>query len=133
MKSAVFSGRRLLFGSALTLALLFVATLGEAARAQASEEAPAQPAPAAEKLPVEDFSKPMGPPDPFNRGTPRGSMYGFTVACRAGDYERAAEYLDLRRLPPAEQAGGPQLARQFRAALNRTLSESKYYSLSKFF
>ena len=36
----------------------------------------------------------MGPPDPFNRGTPRGSMYGFLAAARAEDYARAAEYLE---------------------------------------
>ena len=46
----------------LILALMRVAALGDDARAQTTEEARPQPPPAAEKLPVEDFSKPMGPP-----------------------------------------------------------------------
>jgi len=58
VKSAVSLGRRLLFGAAPTLAFLFAAALGEAARAQATEEVPPQPTPAAEELAVEDFSEP---------------------------------------------------------------------------
>ncbi len=108
----------------LILALLLGSAGG--ALAQTPTEAPAVETPAAqepatEKPAVEDFSQPMGPPDPLNRGTPRGSMYGFLVAARAGEYERAAEFLDLRRLPPEEQARGPELARQFKAALDATL------------
>jgi len=87
----------------------------------AAAQEPSQEEPAPEKLPVEDFSKPMGPPDTFNRGTPRGTMYGFIVACRKGDYERAANYMDLRRLPPEEWERGPQIARQFRAVLGQKL------------
>jgi MscS family membrane protein len=84
-----------------------------------TQEPPKESAP--EKLPVADFSKPMGPPDLFNRGTPRGTMYGFISACREGDYERAANYMDLRRLPPGERERGPQIARQFRAVLGQNL------------
>ena len=105
----------------LILALMLVAALGDDARAQTTEEARPQPPPAAEKLPVEDFSKPMGPPDPFNRGTPRGSMYGFLAAAHKADYERAAEYLDLRRLPQEDQANGPQLARRLKVVLDQAL------------
>jgi MscS family membrane protein len=106
--------RRLHIGSAVTLALWLVAGLAGDGRAQASEDAPPQPA-------AEDFSKPMGPPDPFNRGTPRGSMYGFLTAARARDFERAAEYLDLRRLPPDEQDRGPDLARRLNVVLDQTM------------
>jgi MscS family membrane protein len=101
--------------------MLLAALLGGEVRAQTTEEAPPEPTPAAEELTVEDFSKPMGPPDPFNRGTPRGSMYGFLAAARKGDYGRAAEYLDLRRLPPEDQARGPQIARQLKAVVDQTL------------
>ena len=80
-----------------------------------------QPTPAAETPPVEDYAKPMGPPDPFNRGTPRGSMYGFLNAARTRDFERAAEYLDLRRLPPDERDRGPELARRLKVVLDQTI------------
>jgi MscS family membrane protein len=105
----------------LVLTLLISATLCWNVPAEATEEAAPQPPPATEPLPVADFSKPMGPPDPFNRGTPRGCMYGFLSAAREGDYERAAEYLDLRRLQPEERALGPQLTRRLKVVLDQTL------------
>jgi MscS family membrane protein len=102
------------------MAIVLMALVGSDASAQSDVEATAQAAPAAEMLSVEDFAKPMGPADPLNRGTPRGSLYGFFVACRKGDYARAAEFLDLRRLPPDLQEKGPQLARQLKAVLDNT-------------
>jgi len=49
-------------------------------------------------------------------------MEAFLVACREGDYRRAAEYLDLRRLPRAQrEARGPELARELKAVLDREL------------
>ena len=111
-----------------TLALLAIglalAELPVAALAQQPESASPEAATAPEPPttpPVEDFSQPMGPPDPFNRGTPRGSMYGFLSAARAREYERAAEYLDLRRLPPEEQERGPELARRLKVVLDQSL------------
>jgi len=66
--------------------------------------------------------KPGGPVDEFGRGTPRTSMEGFLAANRAGDYERAAEYLDLRRLPEGKaQQEGPILARQLSYVLASSL------------
>jgi MscS family membrane protein len=54
--------------------------------------------------------------------TPRAAMLEFLTACRAGDYEDAARYLDLRHLSPAQRADdGPALARRFKAVLDRTL------------
>jgi hypothetical protein len=40
------------------------------------------------------------PEDPFGRGTPRSSVRGFLSSAKDRDYVRAAEYLDLRNLPP---------------------------------
>jgi MscS family membrane protein len=53
---------------------------------------------------------------------PRAAMQGYLEACRAGDYERAADYLDLRGLAPAVRSSrGPVLARELKAVLDRTL------------
>jgi MscS family membrane protein len=98
----------------VTLAFWLVTGLAGDGRAQASEDAPPQPA-------VADPSKPIGPEDPFNRGTPRGSMHGFLTASRARGYERAAEYLDLRGLPSDEQDRGPEMARRLKAVLDQTI------------
>jgi MscS family membrane protein len=48
-------------------------------------------------------------------------MYGFLSAVRQDDYGRAAEYLDLRRLPPEEQARGRELARWLKVVLDQSL------------
>lgn len=65
---------------------------------------------------------PAGPVDEFDRGTPRSSVKGFFKAARGGDYERAAQYLDLRNLPSwMDKSKGPELARQLKIALDRTL------------
>jgi MscS family membrane protein len=54
--------------------------------------------------------------------SPRSTMRGFLAACRAGDYEKAAEHLDLRRLPKAQRtASGALFARELRTVLDRTL------------
>jgi MscS family membrane protein len=56
------------------------------------------------------------------RDTPRAAMRGYLEACRAGDYDLAATYLDLHGLAPAARATrGPRLARQLKAVLDRTL------------
>jgi MscS family membrane protein len=65
---------------------------------------------------------PQGPVDEFNRGTPRSSFLGLAEAAREGDFERAAEYLDLRNLPDGVlETGGPELARRFKIVLDRAL------------
>ena len=57
---------------------------------------------------------PIGPVDEYDRGTPRTSVKGFFKAARDRDYERAAQYLDLRNLPAwMDEREGPKLARQF--------------------
>ena len=86
----------------LGLALGGAATAQEGAAPAAPEAAPVAEAPAGPP----DYGKPMGPRDDYNRGTPRGSVYGFEQAAKEGDWERASQYLDLRRVANAE---APQL------------------------
>jgi MscS family membrane protein len=106
--------------AALAFALTLLLAGGTAARAAEEPEVVEAGEEAAEDEEV-DYSKPAGPPDPFNRGTPRGSMNGYLVAARDGDYERATEFLDLRRLPPGQRTRGLKLARQLKVVLDRTL------------
>jgi MscS family membrane protein len=75
--------------------------------------------------------KPSGPPrqeasdipvDDFDRGTPRRTVEGFLQAARAHNYRRAAEYLDLQRVPAEEaESLGPQLARYLKIVLDQQL------------
>ncbi len=106
---------RWLLRAALAASLAF-APSGSIAQA-AADEAPPEPV---QEAPL-DPSQPLGPRDEYNRGTPRGSMYGFLSASRKGDFDRAAQYLDLRRLPTDEQTRGPELARQLKVILDQTL------------
>jgi len=62
------------------------------------------------------------PEDEFGRGTPRDSVQGYLEAARNLDYKRAAEYLDLRRLPATQQKSqGPKLARELKIVLDQAL------------
>jgi MscS family membrane protein len=85
--------------------------------------APAPAAPAlfsAEKTRTDDSATRV---DPQNRRTPRDAMAGFLDATKRRDYTRAAEFLDLRRLPVADRAAeGPALARQLRVVLDQALA-----------
>lgn len=66
---------------------------------------------------------PVGATDSLGRTTPRGTMAGYLGASGSGDYRRAAEYLDLRRLPAATRAqDGPALARELRIILDQTVA-----------
>lgn len=59
--------------------------------------------------------------DPLGRNTPQGSIFRFLEACHSRDYSKAAYYLDLRRMPPADRAkAGPDLARQLEDLLDDT-------------
>ena len=70
-----------------------------------------------------DSPAPRAPVDPLNRRTPRDAMAGFLDATHHRDYVRAAEFLDLRRLPAATHAqDGPTLARQLRIVLDQVLA-----------
>ncbi len=119
--------RRFRLIAALGTALLCGLAASAVARAQTEatspDAAPTAEAPADAPKPasVDDFGKPMGPVDPFNRGTPRGSMYGFLKRTRGGQYEEAAQFLDLRRLPASERERGADFARQLKVVLDQKL------------
>ncbi|MBL8859236.1 MAG: mechanosensitive ion channel family protein [Planctomycetes bacterium] len=62
------------------------------------------------------------PEDPWNRGTPRSSLYGYLVACREARWADAANYLDLSQIAAtARTQRGPVLARQLKFILDREL------------
>jgi len=66
--------------------------------------------------------KPAVPIDEYDRGTPRSTVEGFLAASRDGEYEKAAQYLDLRNLRGrAAKKGGPELARKLKIVLDRAL------------
>jgi MscS family membrane protein len=63
-----------------------------------------------------------GPEDALNRGNPRSMVIGFLTAASAFNWEKAAEYLDLRNLPPeVSELGGPELARELNHILSRAV------------
>ncbi len=98
----------------LGLALLVLGGFpsGEAAAQEAEPAAEAAAPSQVEEVPY----------DEFDRGTPRGSAVGYLEAARADDYERAARYLDLRRIDPGQRATrGPRLARELKLVLDREL------------
>ena len=64
----------------------------------------------------------IGVADEFDRVTPRRSLRGFLVAAQARDFERAAEYLDLRNLPARmNPVNGPSLAQRLAIVIEREL------------
>lgn len=72
--------------------------------------------------PSADAAATSAPHDELERGTPRGAARGYLEAARAGDFARAARYLDLRRLDPDERTQrGPALARKLKVVLDREL------------
>jgi len=82
----------------------------------------AQTTPADPKVSAGAAEEQRGPNDALNRGTPRGAITGFLEACAEFDYERAAEYLDLRNLPRSvSEVGGAELARQLNHVLSRAV------------
>ena len=63
---------------------------------------------------------PVIPVDDFDRGTPMRSGNGFMDAIDRGDFETAAEYLDLRNLHgAANELSATELARRLSVILNR--------------
>ncbi|HEX4595503.1 MAG TPA: mechanosensitive ion channel family protein, partial [Bryobacteraceae bacterium] len=58
--------------------------------------------------------------DPLDRDSPQSSVYSFLQAAHAHDYEKAAKYLDLQKLPAGQRLkSGPQLAQQLQQILDR--------------
>ena len=63
-----------------------------------------------------------GPEDALGRGNPQSSIIGFLTAASEFNWEKAAEYLDLRNLPPdIEKIGGPELARELNHVISRSV------------
>ena len=63
-----------------------------------------------------------GPEDALDRGNPRSSIISYLGAASEFNWEKAAEYLDLRNLPSdIQEVGGPELARQFNHVVSRTV------------
>ncbi|HLI86055.1 MAG TPA: mechanosensitive ion channel family protein [Bryobacteraceae bacterium] len=61
------------------------------------------------------------PKDPLGRDDPQDAIFQFLEACHARNYGKAARYLDLRKMTPAERAAqGPELARQLEDLLDDT-------------
>ena len=94
----------------LLLSLVAVGILATWA-AQAQQEAASPPsAPAA------------APTETHDDRVPAGAVRSYIDHCRTGDYERAASYLNLARVPAGERAtAGPRLARQLKVVLDRKL------------
>ena len=68
-----------------------------------------------------------GPEDALERGNPRSSIIGYLQAAKEFNWEKAAEYLDLRNLPAdVSEIGGHELARQFYHVLSRTVWLDQY-------
>ena len=84
----------------------------------------------AQETPTETITAPVpvtvtvdkGPEDALGRGNPHDSIVGYLAAANAFQWEKAAEYLDLRNLPEeVGELGGPELARQFNHVLSRAV------------
>jgi MscS family membrane protein len=65
---------------------------------------------------------PLGPEDDYDRGVPRSSVERFIEAAKDGDFESAAQHLDLRNLPrEMRNVQGTELARELKIILDRGL------------
>ncbi len=61
--------------------------------------------------------------DPLNRLNPRSTVTAFLQACHQGNYGKAAQYLDLSRIPAKRRAQqGPTLAKDLESLLNSASS-----------
>src|SRR5215471_2825156 len=70
-------------------------------------------------LPAQSTEAP--PSDPLGRMTPQEAIFQFLEACHAREYSKAARYLDLRQMSPADrEKKGPQLAQQLEDLLDDT-------------
>jgi MscS family membrane protein len=69
-----------------------------------------------------DPSKPAGTTDKLGRDVPRSAVAGYINAAKASEFEKAAEFLDLRKLPRGySESDGPDLARHLKVILDRAL------------
>lgn len=102
---------RWVLAACLSLALLLATNRADAVSPDVSP-----PTPVAE-------ARPAVPAGPLGTDVPRGAVEKFLDACRANDYARAADALDLRKVPRASRAArGPVLARELEAVLERSVA-----------
>jgi MscS family membrane protein len=110
------------FGLALLFATLLLA---HSAAAQPAIKAITDEKPQASLIPPAEPKKPSapaGPTDDFDRGVPRSSVQGFLDAADKRDWDRAAQYLDVRKLPHSLAThDAMELARQLSESLDRSL------------
>lgn len=96
-------------GLGLLVLVLLAWTLTGAAQATAT------PAPEA----TQPAEKDELPPDPLNRRTPQGLVFGLLAALAEEDYQQAAQYLDLSEIPRTRRSiRGPELAQQLQSILD---------------
>jgi MscS family membrane protein len=87
-----------------------------------SSSAQAQKEPAGTEAVAAPVTIDKGPEDALGRGNPHDSIIGFLAAAAEFKWDKAAEYLDLRKLPEeVSELGGPELARQFNHVLSRSI------------
>lgn len=103
------------FGNRALAVFILAGVISLALLSSSGAQQPSPPAPKAAPAA-------SAPADELGRDTPRSTVAGFLKACRDGDYERAAEHLDLSRLKPGERAQrGPVLARHLKVVIDHTL------------
>ena len=114
---AIFS---VLVGAALPVGAAEEPTLKDVFQGGSKEVSPDDQA--AKKPEAKPQPRPRAQQDELGRDVPRTSVKGFVKAATDRDYERAAQYLDLRNLPPGlTRSDGPNLARKLKIVLDRTL------------
>jgi MscS family membrane protein len=70
-------------------------------------------------LSIRTHAAPAPPVDTLHRENPRSAVTAFLEACHQNDYTKAAEYLDLSRIPPRSRAQqAPRLAKDLESLLN---------------
>ena len=114
-----FSSKRLFVYAGIVL--FFVMLVSAASFAQ-QEVKDGDKAAEDERKPPASVVVPIGPEDDYDRGVPRSSVKRFLEAAKEGDYESAAQHLDLRNLPrEMRNTQGTELAREFKIILDRNL------------
>ena len=122
-----FAGRARNFGKKMPPTRKIFLCIGRAAGFLALSGLSAQTPPEVSKAEVKEAPA----QDPLNRLSPQSSAIAFLETCRSGNFERAARYLNLDRLPRDQRLNdGPRLAHQLGRLLDRD-AEFDVAALSK--
>ena len=119
-----FNGKKFIFGCLIITAVLsMIFFLPTAKRADAKADKQSSDSETADAdTSVKEKTLPPGPMDEYHRGTPRTAVEGFFAATQDGDFEAAANYLNLSTVPKElRPSRGPELARQLNVVLERSL------------